>query len=118
MIYLQLLGVEVLGPPEDVALGDPLTAELMYLNHPAEGDESNQSSGRQQRQGHLQRLFQSLQVLVLHAGVHHIQKDQRHLRTPLRTDSTLGYTADCTCLSECTYLSVSLTWTTYSMVEN
>ena len=84
--YLQLLGVQVLGPSEHVALGDPLTAELVDLDHASEGDESDQRGGGQQRQGHLQRLLQSLQVLVLHAGVHHVQEDQRHLGTALRAE--------------------------------
>lgn len=43
---LDLFGGEVLGAPEDVALGDPLTAELMNLNHASECDEAHQRVGR------------------------------------------------------------------------
>lgn len=86
ILYLQLLGVQILGAPEDIALGDALTAELVNLNHPPKGDQSHQSGRGQQRQGHLQGLLQGLQVLILHTGVHHIQEDQRHLGTTLGTD--------------------------------
>ena len=55
---LYLLGVEVLGPAEHVALGEALTAELVDLHHLAEGDQSDERVGRQQAQRHLQRLLQ------------------------------------------------------------
>lgn len=103
--YLQLLGIQVLSPPEDIALGDPLTAQLVNLNHPAEGDESDQSGGRQQGKGHLQRLLEGLEVLILHTGVHHIQEDQWHLGTPLEMYSISGYTGEIPCLSTPTCLS-------------
>lgn len=116
-VYLQLLSVQVLCAPEDVTLGDPLTAQLVDLNHASKGDESHQSGGGQQRQGHLQGLFQSLQVLVLHAGVHHVQKDEWNLRAPLVPEKRVGQASG----SEVSRSSVSrrsfLTCTTYSMVE-
>lgn len=87
--YLQLLGTQVLGAPENVALGDALAAQLVDLHHAAEGDETHQGRGGQERQRHLQGLLQGLQVLVLHAGVHHVEEDQRHLGTTLRTGDSV-----------------------------
>lgn len=75
--HLDLFGGEVLGAPEHVALGDPLTAELMDLNHASECDEAHQGIGWQQAEGHLQGLFEGLEVLFFQTRVHHIQEDQR-----------------------------------------
>lgn len=61
--HLDLFGGEVLGAPEHIALGDPLAAELVHLNHTSERDEAHEGVGRQQAEGHLQRLFEGLEVL-------------------------------------------------------
>lgn len=74
---LDLLGGEVLGAPEHVALGDPLTAELMDLNHASESDEADQGVGRQQAERHLKGLLQGLQVLFFQTRVHNVKEDQR-----------------------------------------
>ncbi|TNN63983.1 hypothetical protein EYF80_025825 [Liparis tanakae] len=68
---LDLFGGEVLGAPEHVALGDPLTAELVDLHHASESDEADQGVGRQQAEGHLEGLLQGLEVLFLQTCVHH-----------------------------------------------
>ncbi|PWA29785.1 hypothetical protein CCH79_00007763, partial [Gambusia affinis] len=107
----------VLCAPEDVTLGDPLTAQLVDLHHASKGDESHQSGGGQQGQGHLQRLFQSLQVLVLHAGVHHVQEDERHLRAPLVSENRDGQASGSEVRSSWVSCRSFLTCTTYSMVE-
>ncbi|KAF3845630.1 hypothetical protein F7725_008793 [Dissostichus mawsoni] len=65
----QLLGAQVLGPPEHVALGDAFRAlQLVHLHHASEGDEPHQRGGGQQRERHLEALLQSLQVLLLQTG--------------------------------------------------
>lgn len=61
--HLDLFGGEVLGAPEHIALGDPLAAELVHLNHASERDEAHEGVGRQQAEGHLQRLLEGLEVL-------------------------------------------------------
>lgn len=75
--YLDLFGGEILGAPEYIALGDALTAELMYLNHPSKRYEAHQCIRRQEAEGHLQGLLQCLKVLFFQTCVHHIKKDQR-----------------------------------------
>ncbi|KAF3845622.1 hypothetical protein F7725_008785 [Dissostichus mawsoni] len=58
----ELLGAQVLGPPEHVALGDAFRAlQLVHLHHASEGDEPHQRGGGQQRERHLEALLQSLQ---------------------------------------------------------
>lgn len=81
--YLKLFSAEVFGTPEDVALRDAFTAQLVNLDHASKRNESHQSSGRQQAEGHLKRLLQRLQIIIFHACVHHIQEVQGHLRTTL-----------------------------------
>lgn len=81
--YLDLFGREVLGASEHVALGDALAAQLVHLDHAAERDEAHQGVGRQQAEGHLQRLLQGLQVLLFQTGVHHIEEDQWSRRSAL-----------------------------------
>lgn len=53
-VHLDLFGGELLGPTEDVALGDALAAELVHLDHAAESDEAHQGVGRQQAERHLE----------------------------------------------------------------
>lgn len=74
---LDLFGGEVLGPSEDIALGDPLTRQLVDLNHASKGDEPHQGVWWQQTQGHLEGLLQGLEVLFFQARVHDVQKDER-----------------------------------------
>lgn len=88
--YLDLFGGEVLGAPEHVALGDALAAELVNLNHASKCDEANQGVGRQQAKGHLQGLFEGLEVLFFQACVHHIQEDQRSRWSTLQLERALN----------------------------
>lgn len=74
---LDLFGGEVFGAPEHIALGNPLTTELMNLNHAPKCNEAHQGIGRQQAERHLQGLFEGLEVLFFQTSVHHIQEDQR-----------------------------------------
>lgn len=91
--HLYLLGCQVLGAPEHVALGNPFTAQLMNLDHPAKSDEPHQGIRRQQAQGHLQGLLQGLQILLFQARVHNIQEDQRRLWTSLMWEEITFYKA-------------------------
>lgn len=105
--YLDLFGGEVLGAPEHVALGDALAAELVNLDHASKCDEAHQGVGRQQAEGHLQGLFEGLEVLFFQTRVHHIQEDQRCRWStlqcgrkgskPLKQDVYM-YLASCKCI--------------------
>ena len=72
---LDLLGCVVLGASEHVGAGDALTAELMDLHHLAVSDQADESIGREQRERHLQTLLESLELILVHAGVHHEKED-------------------------------------------
>ena len=83
---LDLLGGVVLGAAEHVGAGDALAAQLVHLHHLAVGDQPDEGVGRQQGQRHLQTLLQRLQLLVIHAGVHHQQEYRGHV---LQTENKL-----------------------------
>ena len=53
--YLDRLSGVVLGSPEDEALGDALAAQLVNLDHSAEGDQADKGVRRQETQGHLEK---------------------------------------------------------------
>lgn len=52
------------------------------MNHTTERNEANNSVGREQTQRHLQRLFDGLQVILLHTSV---QNEKEHRRRYLRS---------------------------------
>ncbi len=56
--YLDLFGGKVFGSPEHITLGKALTPQLMDLDHLPVGDETNESIGRQQTEGHLQGFLE------------------------------------------------------------
>lgn len=87
---LYLFGRELFCAAEDVALGDTFAAQLMDLNHAAEGDETHQGVGRQETQRHLKGFFQGLEVFLLQTCVHHIQEDERGWRSTLKRNKS-GY---------------------------
>ena len=74
---LHLLCVIFLRPPEDEALGDALAAQLVNLNHLAEGDQPDEGILGQQGEGHLKGLFERTQLILVHAGVDHVEEDRR-----------------------------------------
>ena len=98
--HLDLLGGELLGAAEHVALGDALAAELVDLHHAAEGDEAHQGVGGQQGQGHLEGLAQRLQVLLLQARVHHVQEDERGGGAALERQGGGGQPTGVVCVCE------------------
>ena len=51
--YLDRLGGIILGSSEHEGLRDALAAQLVDLNHSAEGDQADKGVRRQQAQGHL-----------------------------------------------------------------
>ena len=57
---------------------DALAAQLVHLHHLAEGDEADEGVGGEEGEGHLQGLLKGLQLVLVHAGVHHHQEDRRH----------------------------------------
>ena len=55
---------------------------LPYLDHFAEGDESDEGVLREEGERHLEGLLERAQLHLVHARVHHDQEDGRHRRRP------------------------------------
>ena len=79
---LDVLGRVVLTAAEHVALRAVLVPELVHLDHGAERDEAHERVRRQQAQAYHERLAERLEVVRVHARVHHVEEDGRDLSGP------------------------------------